>query len=141
MTVKRESINVLHVDDDPGFTEVAATFLEREDERFEVETVPGADEGLEWLADDEYQCVISDYDTPGQNGIEFLEAVGESDSDRRFIFYCDCCKSVPDRPHAVVSVHGTAITTRREIPHSGVAKFSKDRQPTAHLRRPQSVRA
>ena len=43
------SINVLHVDDEPDLTEMAATFLKREDERFEVDTATSASEGLDRL--------------------------------------------------------------------------------------------
>lgn len=42
-------ITVLHVDDEPGLTDVAASFLERRDERFVVEMATSADEGLDLL--------------------------------------------------------------------------------------------
>ncbi|MFC5134219.1 MULTISPECIES: response regulator [Haloferacaceae] len=71
------SISVLHVDDEAGFAEMTATFLEREDDRLEVETATSADEGLDLLDDAEYQCVVSDYDMPGRNGIEFLCRIRE----------------------------------------------------------------
>ncbi|WP_424000866.1 PAS domain S-box protein [Haloarcula salina] len=80
-------IRVLHVDDDPELAEVVATFLEREDDRFTVETVLSADEGLERLAGAEFDCVVSDYDMPKRNGIEFLETVRSTDSDLPFILY------------------------------------------------------
>ena len=80
-------ITVLHVDDEPGFAEMVATFLEREDERFEVDTVTTASEVLDRLADDEYQCVVSDYEMPDQNGIELLEAVRETYPTLPFILY------------------------------------------------------
>lgn len=37
-----EPIRVLHVDDDPAFAELAATFLERDSDRIDVETVDNA---------------------------------------------------------------------------------------------------
>jgi CheY-like chemotaxis protein len=79
------AIRVLHVDDEPDFADLAATFLEREDERFEVETATSASEGLDRLAADGFDCVVSDYDMPGRNGIEFLEAVREEHEDLPFI--------------------------------------------------------
>ena len=82
-----ESIRVLYVDDEPEFAEMAATFLEREDDRFEVEIVANGTEGSERLADEAFDCVISDYDMPGQNGIEFLEAVREDHADLPFILH------------------------------------------------------
>jgi PAS domain S-box-containing protein len=70
----RDTVRVLHVDDDRAFAETTAAFLEETDDRFEVETATSADEGLERLEDD-VDCVVSDYDMPGRNGIEFLETV------------------------------------------------------------------
>jgi PAS domain S-box-containing protein len=83
----RGSICILHVDDEPDFAEMAADFLEREDERFVIETATSATEELDQLVDDEYDCVISDYDMPGQNGIEFLETVRAEYPDLPFILY------------------------------------------------------
>ena len=88
-TMSRETgtIHVLHVDNEPDFVDLAATFLEREYEQFTVETVTSASDGLDRLADTEFDCIISDYDMPGQNGIEFLEAVRNEYPDLPFILY------------------------------------------------------
>jgi len=82
-----EEIHVLHVDDEPAFTELVQSFLEREDERLTVEAVPNAEAGLEQLAEGGFDCVVSDYDMPGRNGIEFLHAVRERDSELPFILF------------------------------------------------------
>jgi PAS domain S-box-containing protein len=82
-----ESVRVLHVDDEPEFADMAATFVEREDDRFDIETATSASEGLERLASNSFDCVVSDYDMPGQSGIEFLEAVREKHPDLPFILY------------------------------------------------------
>ena len=81
-----EPIRVLHVDDDQAFVDMAATFLERADERFTVETVTRVDEALDRL-DDDVDCIVSDYDMPGRTGIEFLEDIRERDPDLPFILY------------------------------------------------------
>ena len=80
-------IRVLHVDDDPEFAEMVATFLEREDDRFDISTATSADEGLTRLSAHEFDCVVSDYEMPGQNGIEFLETVREAYPALPFILY------------------------------------------------------
>jgi len=80
-------IRVLHVDDDPEFADLAAASLEREDDRFEVESATGAGKGLDRLAETGFDCVVSDYDMPGRNGIEFLEAVRERHPELPFILY------------------------------------------------------
>jgi len=79
-----DPIRVLHVDDDPAFLDVAATLLEREDDRIEVVTATSADEGLDRL-DADVDCIVSDYDMPGRNGIDFLERVRVSGDDRPFV--------------------------------------------------------
>ena len=80
-------IRVLHVDDEPDFTEMAATFLERADDRLAVATAPSAEEGLDRLDGGEFDCVVSDYEMPGRGGIAFLEAVREHHPDLPFILY------------------------------------------------------
>lgn len=81
------TIRILHVDDEPDVADLAATFLEREDSQFIVETVSSASDGLDRLSDTQFDCIISDYDMPGQNGIEFLEAVRNQYPDLPFILY------------------------------------------------------
>jgi PAS domain S-box-containing protein len=82
-----ETIRVLHADDEPDLGDLTATFLEREDDRFAVETVTNAADGLERLAEIDVDCIVSDYDMPGQNGIAFLEAVREDHPDLPFILF------------------------------------------------------
>jgi CheY-like chemotaxis protein len=87
MRDRAERIRVLHVDDDPEFTDLTATFLEREDERLVVENALGPKEGLERLADLDFDCIVSDHDMPYQDGIEFLKSVRESHPDIPFILF------------------------------------------------------
>jgi len=82
-----DRIRVLHVEDDADFAELAATFLERADERFEVATAADATEGLDRLGDGTFDCVVSDYEMPGTNGIEFLESVREEYPSLPFILF------------------------------------------------------
>jgi len=82
-----ETITVLHVDDEPDFADMAAALLEREDDAMAVETATSADEGIERLAEGGVDCVVSDYDMPEQNGLEFLERVREDYPDLPFILF------------------------------------------------------
>jgi PAS domain S-box-containing protein len=77
---------VLHVDDEPDVADLTATVLEREDERFTVETATDVATALDRLNDD-VDCIVSDYDMPGQTGLDFLEQVRETDPDLPFILY------------------------------------------------------
>lgn len=80
-------IRVFHVDDEPDFAEMTAAYLKCEDDRFEVETETSVSEGVARLTDGTFDCVVSDYDMPDQNGIEFLKSVREEYPDLPFILY------------------------------------------------------
>jgi PAS domain S-box-containing protein len=79
-------IRILHVDDDPDFADLTATYLEREDDSFDVETEHSAEAGLKRL-DGDVDGIVSDYDMPGTNGIEFLEQVRDRYPDLPFILF------------------------------------------------------
>lgn len=83
----RGAIRVLHVDDEPAFAEMVVEFLEREDDGLTVETATSAAEGIAQLAENEVDCVVSDYDMPDTNGIEFLETVREAYPNLPFILF------------------------------------------------------
>ncbi|QGX93787.1 PAS domain S-box protein [Haloplanus rallus] len=82
-----ELIQVLHVDDQADFADLTATFLERADDRFTVETASSADGGLERIDERRPDCIVSDYNMPGMNGLEFFEAVRERYPDLPFILF------------------------------------------------------
>ncbi|RLM57459.1 PAS domain S-box protein [Halobellus sp. Atlit-31R] len=80
-------ISVLHVDDDPVFADLTANMLSEQEIQFTVETATNASEGLDRLAASGFDCIVSDYEMPGQDGIEFLETVREEYPNLPFILY------------------------------------------------------
>jgi PAS domain S-box-containing protein len=82
-----DRIRILHVDDEPDLADMTATFLEREDDTFEVETATRSSTGLDRLTNHDFDCIVADYDMPGQTGIEFLKTVREDYPDLPFILY------------------------------------------------------
>jgi PAS domain S-box-containing protein len=78
-------IRVLHVDDDPAVLDLTATALERENDRFEVETATSAAAALERL--DGVDCVVSDYEMPEWDGLELLAAVREERPGLPFVLF------------------------------------------------------
>ena len=84
---RHRALRVLHVDDEPDFAEMAATFLEREDDRFNVETATSPAEGLDCLDSESFDCIVSDYEMPAQNGLDFLRSIREGHPDLPFIVY------------------------------------------------------
>jgi len=81
-----DDIRILHTDDNPEFVDLTAEFLERDNPHFTVETAHSGADGLAQLTP-AVDCIISDYDMPGMNGLEFLEAVREDYPDLPFILF------------------------------------------------------
>jgi PAS domain S-box-containing protein len=75
-------VRILHVDDSPALGELVQRYLERDgnDLDCDVTAVTSPAEALERLRTDDsaFDCVISDYNMPRMNGIEFLERVRRS---------------------------------------------------------------
>lgn len=82
-----DMIRVLHVDDDPNLSDTVAAFLERANSRFDITTATSADEGWDQLSTNEFDCIVSGYDIPEQNGIEFLETIRQEYPDLPYILY------------------------------------------------------
>ena len=80
-------IRILHVDDEPDLAELVAIYLQKENDRFEIESITSASEGLDRLNETTFDCILSDHDMPGQNGIEFLETVREDYPELPFILF------------------------------------------------------
>ncbi|WP_198662032.1 PAS domain S-box protein [Halorussus litoreus] len=82
------AIRVLLVDDDDAVADLTATYLRRASDHLEsvVETSPA--DALDRVTDEPgVDCVVSDYEMPEMNGLEFLSAVREVDSDVPFVLF------------------------------------------------------
>jgi len=83
---KRESMRILHVDDDTVFLEVAKQCLEIEG-RFQVDTTLSVGKAMERMKKETYDAVISDYIMPGKDGLEFLKELRDSGNNIPFIIF------------------------------------------------------
>ncbi|MFC6725877.1 PAS domain S-box protein, partial [Halobium palmae] len=79
------TVRVLVVDDDAELAELTALYLQRCDESLEAVVETSVAAGLERL--DEVDCVVSDYEMPGANGLDFLASVRRVDPDLPFVLF------------------------------------------------------
>jgi CheY-like chemotaxis protein len=79
---------ILLVDDDAYDLEMTELMLSQQVPELSVETAGSASAGFEVLGDDDpVHCVVSDYDMPGTDGIEFLREVRGRRPDLPFVLF------------------------------------------------------
>ena len=80
--MRDDPLSILHVDDDPNLGGLVKTYLERgsNDVDCTVTTETSPTDALDRIRSGgpEFDCVVSDYNMPEMNGIDFLEAVRET---------------------------------------------------------------
>nr|WP_232385615.1 response regulator [Methanoregula boonei] len=79
-------IPILYVDDEPSLLELGKLYLERTNE-FTVTTAPSASVALDRLKSNSIKAIVSDYQMPDIDGIEFLKRVREKDKTIPFILF------------------------------------------------------
>jgi PAS domain S-box-containing protein len=79
-------IRIVYVDDEPGLLEIGKLFLEW-DGQFSVDTFTSAFDCLSHLTSENYDAIISDYQMPDMNGIEFLKKIRSSGNTIPFILF------------------------------------------------------
>src|SRR6056297_2684859 len=78
-------IRVLLVDDYGEFRQTTAELLEHENDRIEVIEAASVDDALSYFDSESIDCIVSDYEMPETDGIEFVERVRQSNGDLPFI--------------------------------------------------------
>jgi PAS domain S-box-containing protein len=79
-------ITLLYVDDEPALLEIGRLFLQRDTDII-VDTAESADAALESMKTKSYDAIVSDYQMPGMNGIEFLKAIRSAGDPIPFIIF------------------------------------------------------
>jgi PAS domain S-box-containing protein len=82
----KEIIHILHLDDDRSILEVSKQILQLED-NFEVDIVTSASEAIERIALQKYDVIVSDYEMPIKDGLQFLKEIREQFDDTPFIMF------------------------------------------------------
>ena len=77
---------ILYVDDEPSLLEIGKLFLERS-RQFSVDIITSAPAALALLNSKNYDAIVSDYQMPGMDGIEFLKQIRASGNTVPFIIF------------------------------------------------------
>jgi PAS domain S-box-containing protein len=79
-------ISILYVDDEPELLGLCKIFLEKDGE-FQVTPIESVRQGLDCLSRSSFDAIISDYQMPDMDGLEFLKRVRSYDEDIPFILF------------------------------------------------------
>lgn len=72
-----DDIDILHLEDEVQFADLTRAYLENANDRFTIEHVADPQDALERFT--AFDCIVTDYDMPVMNGLEFLQEIRERD--------------------------------------------------------------
>ena len=78
-------IRILHIDDDPDSRNQLKWWLSHASETIEVRSAESASQAMRELERSEFNCIISDLDMPGTDGLELLKTLRSSGQDTPFM--------------------------------------------------------
>jgi PAS domain S-box-containing protein len=81
------AIRILHVEDEPLIQETTKLLLLDLDHSFEIDQASCVDEAFKKLSTKQYDVVISDYEMPQKNGLQFLKELREQKNEIPFILF------------------------------------------------------
>ena len=83
---KQTVLRILHVDDDPSLLEISKEIL-MDMGAFDICNACCVDEAFKKLSTESYDAVISDYEMPQKNGLDFLKELREKNNQIPFILF------------------------------------------------------
>jgi len=86
-TNKTSLIQILHVDDDALVLEITKQILTDMNEPFEIDCALCVDEAFNKLEQNEYDVIVSDFEMPQKNGLDFLKELRERNFRLPFILF------------------------------------------------------
>ncbi|MCJ7431689.1 PAS domain S-box protein [Candidatus Bathyarchaeota archaeon] len=119
----KAAMKVLHVDDDLNYLKIAEQCLKMQG-RFQVDTARSVEEAMEMMEKETYDAIISDYQMPGKDGLEFLKELRENGNDVPFIVFTGkgkeeiAIKALNLGADRYIDKHGDPETVYCELAHA-----------------------
>ena len=126
----KSTIHVLHIDDDPAILEVSKQIL-MDMGNFEVDTACCVCEGLKKLSAENYDVIISDYEMPQKDGLQFLKELREQNNEISFILFTGkgreevAIRALNLGADAYINKQGNPETVYGELSHSIVKTLER----------------
>ncbi len=137
------SIRVLHVDDDAPLREILKLILLDLDGGFEIDQASCVEEALNKLAVGSYDVVVSDYEMPQKNGLQFLTELRQQKNDIPFILFTGkgreevAVKALNLGADGYYNKQGSPETVYGELAH-GIQTSYKNKKADELLRKSQA---
>lgn len=112
-----EPLKVLIVDDELDLATLTKMRLSKEAPHFHIAALKSGRDCLEYLQDHHVDCILSDYQMPGMNGMQLLKSLRGNQSDIPFIF---------------VTGQGNEAVAREAFKNGADDYFTKDIQEFAY---------
>jgi len=86
-SIKVDTIHILHVDDDPTNLEMSKLIMQDLNSNFEIDNALCTNEAFLKISNKNYDVIVSDYEMPNKNGLDFLRELKERNSQTPFILF------------------------------------------------------
>jgi PAS domain S-box-containing protein len=142
----KAAMKVLHVDDDVNYLKIAEQCLKMQG-RFQVDTARSVEEAMEMMKKETYDAIISDYQMPGKDGLEFLKELREKGNGIPFVIFTGkgreeiAIKALNLSADGYFSKHGEPETVYGELAHGIRLAVEGKRAETEIWRREERLRA
>ena len=124
VTGETKTIRVLHVDDDSLLRDISKTILQDIDDSFEIDQASCVDEGLRKLEAGNYDVVVSDFEMPQKDGLQFLLKLRKQNNEIPFILFTGkgreevAIKALNQGANGYHNKQGSPETVYGELAHS-----------------------
>ncbi|MGD6808684.1 MAG: response regulator [Candidatus Bathyarchaeia archaeon] len=135
---QKDVIHVLLVDDDSGLLEISKNILTTET-NFKIDTALDVEDAFKKIKNQSFDVIVSDYDMPLKNGLQFLQELRLNRIDTPFILFTGkgreevSIKALNLGADGYIDKHGDPETIYGELKHKIIQLSNQHRFKEKHL--------